>query len=424
MKKTFVFDKGENDILNIDESTVIKETGIDAAKVKESIMKQIKNEKKTKKISAKKIFSIVAIAAAITAAATVTVQATTGVFNPAFGEFFAGQPANGVFPGSDLSVKSNTLDIEFVGVTGDETEMYSVYNITKKDGGNFVDTTDSYCFLGTNAEMNVSESAYKKFKLMMDGTRGYGSGVAYDFIDEKTIRATAVYSDTAGCIKGETLTVTDNETTYYRIDEVLYSDMSDTFMGCSDFMEENKEFMDKKEASLKKDQTIIPIIDEGHAKLVVATTATIPFEYELSVKLNYKTTEKTFSAAEGRKFNEFNSDWTVTNIKAGSFGLVINASTEQDNTYADFDMENQENWSQEKLHEFFNISTELKAEITLEDGTKVYAVGDCTSSTDADGKGEKSWNCVYYTDESLSKPYALDSSKITSIKVNGTELIG
>ena len=102
MKNTFVFDKSENDLLDLEEETVIKETGIDTAKVKESIMKEIKSGKKTKKNSIKKIFSIAAIAAAITAAATITVQAATGVFNSVFGEIFAGQPANGVFPGSDV----------------------------------------------------------------------------------------------------------------------------------------------------------------------------------------------------------------------------------------------------------------------------------------------------------------------------------
>ena len=126
MKNTFVFDKSENDLLDLEEETVIKETGIDTAKVKESIMKEIKSGKKTKKNSIKKIFSIAAIAAAITAAATITVQAATGVFNPAFGEIFAGQPANGVFPGSDVSVKSDMLDIDFLGITGDETEMFSI----------------------------------------------------------------------------------------------------------------------------------------------------------------------------------------------------------------------------------------------------------------------------------------------------------
>ena len=57
MKNTFVFDKSENDLLDLEEETVIKETGIDTAKVKESIMKEIKTESKLKEFC--KYFSII-----------------------------------------------------------------------------------------------------------------------------------------------------------------------------------------------------------------------------------------------------------------------------------------------------------------------------------------------------------------------------
>lgn len=425
MKKTFVFDKSEDEIVNIDESTVLNETGIDAARVKESIMKEIKGGKKTKKISAKKIFSIVAIAAAITAAATITVQAAAGVFNPAFGEIFAGQPANGVFPGSDISVKSDTLDIEFLGVTGDETEMISIYNITNKDGSNFVDTNDNYCFLGTNAEMNITESAYKQLKIMMDGRRGTSSGVSYNFVDEKTIRAVVSCSDTAGCIKGENLTVTDTETTFYHIDEVLYSDASDTFMGCSEFMDENKDLINQKEASLKENQIIVPIYDEGQSKLVVATSTTIPFEYELGAKLNYKTVEKTFTDAEGKKFSALNTEWTVKSIEAGSFVMKMEAETDNNRVYEGFDLDNQENWSQEELHEYLSVSTGLNIEITMKDGTKVYGMGSYSNTgTEPEGKSESSWSFTYNKEGEKSEMYALDPNDIVSIKCDGTELIG
>ncbi len=425
MKKTFVFDKSENDILDIDESTVNKETGINAARVKESVMKEIKSGKKAKKFSAKKIFSIVAVAAAITAAATVTVQAATGVFNPAFGEIFSGQPANGVFPGSDISVKSDTLDIEFVGVTGDETNMFSVYNITRKDGSNFVDTTDNYCFLGTNAQMDVSESAFKKLKLMMDGGRGVGDGVTYEFVDAKTIRAMAVFSDTAGCIKGERLTVTDTETSFYHIDEVLYSDKSNTFLGCNAYMEKNDALIKEKEASFNENQYIIPILDkDGTSKLAVTTVTTIPFEYELGAKLNYKTTEKTFSEAEGKTFRSRNTDWTIKNVKAGSFTLTIEAQTDKDHTYDGFDMSNQENWTDEQLHEYLNIDNSINAEITLKDGTKISATGTSGGSNEPDGTSVSTWSLSYYNEESAAKLYALDANDIVSISCCGTELLG
>lgn len=381
--------------------------------------------KNSKKVSVKKIVSVVAVAVAIGAAATVTAQAATGVFNPAFGEIFAGQPANGVFPGSDVSVKSNDLDVEFVGVTGDETEMYSIYNITKKDGSNFVESTEDYCFLGTNAKMEVSESAFKKLRLMMDGSRGMSDGVSYDFVDSKTIRATVVFSDTAGCIKGERLTVNDTDTSIYHIDEVLYSEKSDTELGCTKYMEENKALINQKKATFKDNQFIIPIYGkDGIYRLAVTTVTTIPFEYEMGVKLNYKTTEKNFEESVGKKFNALKSDWTIKEIKAGSFSISISAETDHNNMYDGFDVNDMDNWSPEKLHEYLNIDSEISVEITLKDGTKVKAKGMSQSRTEENGKSDSIWNLSYYIGEDSSESYALDANEIVSIRYNDTELIG
>jgi len=425
MKKVFVFDKIVSSIDNIDESTIIRETGIDAEKVKESAMKEIKSKKNKKKMSIKKIFSIVAIAAAIAATATVTAQAATGGYNSIFCELFAGEPANGVFPGEDISVKSDLLDIEFVGITGDETEMYSIYNITRKDGENFVDTADDYCFLGTNADMEVSESVYKKLKIFLDGGRGWGSGVGYELIDEKTIRATAVFADSAGCIKGERLTVTDTETTIYHIDEVLYKDTSDDFIGCYDFMEKNKNMIEEKTKAFGDGQIITPMIRDGHAELTVVTMKTIPFKYELGVKLSYKTIEKIFSSAKGRNFKTFNTDWTIEEIKAGAFGMTIDVSTEQNNIYQDFDLNDKENWSDEKLHDYMNVSTDIELLITCKDGKTVHSEGyRQRSNYDEEGSGKLEWKCTYYKDKNSKEPITVDPNNIVSIKLNGTELIG
>ena len=423
MKKEFIFDKVESDIIDIDESTVIRDTGIDAARVKETIMKEIKSSKKSKKASVGKVFSIIAIAAAIAAAATVTASATTGVFNPAFGELFAGEPANGVFPGTDITISSDQLDIEFVGVTGNETNMFSIYNITKKDKSSFVDTTDNYIFLGTNADMDVTESAYKKLKLGLDGSRGWGMGVSYDFADENTIRATVSYSDTAGCIKGERLTVTDKETSFFHVDEVLYADATDTFMGCFEFMENNQEMIEKKQATFGEDQFITEIIRNGHAELVAVTETTIPFEYELGVKLNYKTTERTFPSAAGKTFNALNSDWTIREIKSDSFETDIEATTEHFDLYEDFDMDDQADWSDDELHRYLNTSSELELLITLKDGTVVHADGTSTGSFNPGGSGEYTWHCTYYKDENDKKLFALDAKNIVSISINETEIV-
>ena len=428
MKRTFVFDKSEDELDELDEGTIIKETGIDAARVKEAVMKEIKGGKKTKKASIRKIFSIAAIAAAITAAATLTVQAATGAFTPAFAELYAGEPANGVFPGADISVKSDTLDIEFLGVTGDAASMISIYDIRRKDAGDFVesfDTPDAYRFRNVRADVNVSESEYKKLRRMIEGGSERG-GVLYEFVDEETIRAFALYDDDIGLIKGERLTVTDKETTVYHIDEVLYSDNTDTFEGCLKFMEENEELIERKEASFKENQGIT-MLDEDPIKLVGVTKIDIPLDYELSVTMNYKTIEKTFPDAKGRQFSERSTEWTVKKIKASSFGMTIDAVTDNNRASDGFDMSNSANWTPEEMHDYMNSLTsgKLEIEITMKDGTKVYGIGSSgNSETEPNGKSEKSWNCSYFKGGEESKPYTLDPEDIDSIKCSGTELIG
>ena len=65
MKRTFVFDKSEDELDELDEGTIIKETGIDAARVKEAVMKEITGKRKGKILPFKKIFTIIAAAAVI-----------------------------------------------------------------------------------------------------------------------------------------------------------------------------------------------------------------------------------------------------------------------------------------------------------------------------------------------------------------------
>ena len=293
MKKTFVFDKIEDELLDIDESTIIAETGIDAERVKEAVMKEITGKRKGKILPFKKIFTIIA-AAAVIAAASLTAMAATGGLHPAFAELFAGEPANGIFPGAELSVNSDDLNIEFIGVAGDERSMLSLFDITKKDGSSFVDTVDDYCFIGNHADMEVTESDFKKLVQSLPGGHGMSYGVTYYFVDEKTIRAAASLFDSDGCIKGETLTVWDHETTIFHIDDILYSDETDTFMGCFDYKHEHEEELDALKATFGENTAIMPVILDGHANLVVTTATTVPFDYHLSVKLNYKSAEKNF----------------------------------------------------------------------------------------------------------------------------------
>ena len=429
MKKTFIFDKLDDELVSLDESTIVHETGIDPVRVKEAIMKEVKGERKTKKATIRRLFSIVAIAAAIAAAATISVQAATGGFHPIFGELFAGEPANGVFPGSDITVKSDTLDVEFLGVTGDDNMMISVFDIKKKDGSDFIETFDTpedYRFLSVKADISVTENKYKTMMYdLMGGGQSAGSGVHYEFVDEKTIRTYTSYSDSLGYIKGETLTVRDWDTIAYHIDEVLYSDDSETLDGCLQFLKDNEDFIEQKVATLNENQ-IITFITEDPMQVVVATKTELPLQYRLDVTLNYKTIEKTFPQAKGKKFDDEGTEWTIKKVTAEAFGLVIDAATDNNKKLEDFNVSNSANWSPEEAHDYMNSlsSSELNIEITLKDGTKVY--GEASSSDyqgEASGKGKSSWSCAYFKEGEETKMYTLDPNDIISIKCEGIELL-
>ena len=150
----------------------------------------------------------------------------------------------------------------------------------------------------------------------------------------------------------------------------------------------DKALINQKKATFKDNQFIIPIYGkDGIYRLAVTTVTTIPFEYELGVTLNYKTTEKTFSEAAGKKFRAMNSDWTVKNVKAGSFSIRIDAETDN-KTNDGLDLADQENRTQEQMNKYLNTDEGLKAEITLKDGTKISAQASSQNSTEADGHNE------------------------------------
>ena len=424
MKKEFVFDKCETDIIDLDETTVIKDTGVSADRVKENVLMKINNDKKVKKFNAKKFFTVLGIAAAITAAATVTVQAATGAYNPIFAEWFSGESVDGVFPGKDLTVKSDTVNIDFVGVTGSETEMYAVYDITNKDGSSFVDSVDGYVFLGNYANMELSENIWKN---ILGGSHGSGCGVTYSFVDENTIRAFSVMSDSRGYIQGEKLTITDTEANVYHVDEVVYADENDDMIASSEYFSQHEEELEKRKTS---DDQIVLVLQEGkYNEVAIVTPKSFPLDYEMSVILNYKSTSKELNTSVGKQYTSDGTTWEITELKADSFGLDLAVKTDSNETYKKYDTENMDSWDSEKIHKFMSESREsdITLEVTKADGTKVYAIYTVGSfSTESDGSGTANMRFYFMDSDNLkeAKGYTLDPSDIVSIKYDGAELMG
>ena len=424
MKKKFVFDASENDIINADEETIIKETGVSSENVKETVMKEIKYEgkqSKKKKVSKKKIFSVIAIAAAIAVVSTVSVGAATGGFNPVFSQLMAGEPANGVFPGKDITVTSDDVDIKFQGVCGDTVSAMAVYDITKKDGSAFVDDYDNCFFLGNDAKTDVTDSLWKKIW----GGKSYSaySGITYEMVDNKTIRAFAVCTDEKGGIMGERMTVKDEKVNVYHTENVL---ITAHFEEMSEYWDTHEEELNKLEKSLPEGQELY-WRDMGRigAQYGVATKITLNLNYELAFTMNYRHNDKSFDSAVGKKFTAFNTDWEVTNLTVRSSQMTLSVKTDDYKVYKDFDEANMENWDEETRQAYNSLETTLILDVTKKDGTKVIAIGYSGGGSHSiyGGGGTQEWECYFYENEDDEVLYLLDPNDIVSIKYNGTELL-
>lgn len=418
MKKNFVFDVSETDLIDVEEATVIKETGVSSDRVKESVMKEIKKGKK--KFSKKKLFSVIAIAAAIGLVSGLTVSATTGGFNPLFGELFAGQVADGVFPGSNITVESNDVNIDFVGIAGDNDAMLGIYEITRKDGSKFLEDPSDYVCLANAADIEVTNSLWSRLwsgVLFSGSPQNRGGQVRYQLIDENTIRAVVGFSDENEDIKGERMTIKEESITLCHIDEVLCECY--TYEEYEAYRDAHEAELEEKEKGLREDQSLIKLDDQ----YVVGTFSEFPLTYELGVTLNYKSTEKNMENAKGSPFTALNTDWEVVAMSSKSLSMTLTAKSEQFRVYQDFDEAHMDNWTDGQRHLYLNADNEIVVDITLRDGTTVVGEGFMNEGAFyPNGKGTTTWKIIFHEKDS-AMTYALNPNDIVSVKCNNFELL-
>ena len=111
MKTNNIFDRMDKET-EVNEQTVIEETGVSTDKVKELFGEMVKNNGKTKAVKkrkTKKVITVIAAAiAAVLALGTITAGAT-GSFNGVFGKMFSGQAADGMYSGGSVDISSNIV---------------------------------------------------------------------------------------------------------------------------------------------------------------------------------------------------------------------------------------------------------------------------------------------------------------------------
>lgn len=417
MKTNNIFDHMDKDKDNISEQTVIEDTGVNTDRVREIFMNKVNESKKTNKKSKKKVFVVLAAAVAATLAVGTVTAGATGSFNNAFGQIFAGEAADGMYAGGNVSVKSDIVNIDFNGITGDKNEVYGLMALSNKDGKGFVENTDGYYLLSDdqnalNGNVHCTRSLADQLSAKLYYRPDCGSGaIDYYFKEDGTIEALISYRDDEFNIIGETLTFNEDHVLLCHTDKVFYTwdefsklqsehnDENDPFWKDGNIIEQ----LNKKYSKDLKENQVITFDWQGSISIITQTKLDLGIEG--SVKLNYKDTSVKFNDAAGKKTTYSGTrDMTVKELEVNPFSLKL------DLLYPTNDPE-----------ELAEINSKLDPDakntisVTLKDGT--------TYTDD---------NCPLYTSDNMErlqyrfsenfKQVVINPQNITKIVYNGTVL--
>lgn len=405
MKRKFVFDAMEYDFSGIDEQTVVKETGVSTERIVANVMAGIKGVKRRSRFNRKAVWAVAAAAAAIAAMGTVTVGAMGG-FNQAFGNWFAGEPKYGLFAGDNVSYSSDTVDIEFEGIAGDDNFVGAAMTIKNKDGSPFVDGADNIVLYGSN-DIDVTQSVWNK---VFHNDPNRGGSVRYDLEDESTIHVTAFYGDENGSIKGERMTVKEESLTAYRLEEAV-GDVNDDY----------DKLVEKYQDKLSKDQLIFEYSSNGtyeDNQYYIATEIQIPLNFELGVTLNYKTTARNIEVTNGKELEMNGVKLTIDSLEAGSFGIKVYATVDAIEFPEEPDYDNMDELETAgAVHDYIGemdshaFITEL--DVVMKDGSHVTAELDTRLiGANSETSTSNMCYCVYHTGNSY---VAIDPDEIELI---------
>lgn len=449
MKGKFVFDAAENDIVNVNEETVIRDTGVKAADVKETVMMKVKNEKKpVRKIKRKTIISLVAAAAAVAVLGTVTVGAAGG-FNSTFGEYFAGELANGVYSGKDVTLSSDKVDIDFAGIAGDDDQVIAMMTIKNKDGSSFVKTTENTYIdqydLGDNDSVGINNAVrVETDQTLWDtitGTSNFNYGdISYSFKDDSTISAMITCTNNNnGTLKGRRLHASDEKIYAYTNIKTLYTakdgdgysryetadDGSRQMVTYGPILEELTE---EYKNQLEKNQVIIFNNHSSVPSVIIAEKTEINLDFEVGVTLNYKSTTHNIESAAGKTYKINNSDWTIDYITAKSFTITLSSHSYELPENKDIDIDKLNSGDKEETEKYFayqNAFIPHDLTITLKNGSVYHTterlLGSNGGYTIGNNYGEV--ELIYGYEDENGNDAALDPSQIVSITLDGQELI-
>ena len=463
MKKT-MFDILESTPAGIDEETITPAYEISPEKVKEGVHKKLSDASgkggKTKMKKSRRKVSIILAAAVISALALGTLTAgALGGINSFIGEHSAGEMVNNLYPGADVKLTTNNnMNGEFIGITGDDTNMMSLVQIRNADGSDiiekgkdaFIESNDYYNYYNKTCSLveeevadidptkhiDVNNIPMRKAKIWHDvgydisDTTGpefdndpdakishsiwfrdpfdtpYAAFVDYEMADSKTINCYLYSNIDSGLfqsLKGETLKAADKNLYIYQIDKVLYqSDSTEDFAYFIADYDKFNNLITENIYQLNDDQ----VITLHGTSIVVATRKEIDIDMDISVKLNYKSNIRQLKPSADVFKGDNGVDFTISKIAAGSLSTEL----ELDFTVAD---------GKDEYETFTGLFPDdnKSTKITLTNGNVIYA--ECSLNRNYWEHHSVTLKYCDSTDEFTSDWLIVNPEEIKSIEFNG-----
>lgn len=430
---------------NIDDTIpddVVKPNDIDSREIRKMAFEKAGISQKPKKHRKKRVvFTLIAAVLAAAVLGTATAGAS-GSFDAVFGEYFAGESSEGLYPGGEVSIDVNSdFRAEFLGVSGDNANAVAAIAIKKADGSSFVsgekkvfiryfddddinkngkissvyDYIDGYDGEGEMTEQQRMASERVNVDLESPGLAGlFGRHAATGSVFEGSVSTDPVLDDNRTVKimcgissndnpQGKKLDINIGPRLFvYEINETI----------CE--IPENVDFTEEKEfrkyiSKLKDGQVLTDYYDYITEKqyLVIADKTLYDFELNVHVRLNYKANYKTFDISGNNTITCQTEKCTITEITAGAFGIGIKAEGRREQIK-----------DPGKLMEQIE---NLPIYLTMKDGSKVKCYNHIGGGSGSDESCQFDWELVYYSKDNDNKQLLIDTDDIVSVTIGEME---
>ncbi len=411
----------DDDFMNLNDIDVCDDTAmdVDIAKIKADVFESIGTKKKRKNTTKKLRMLLIAAVVVIGITIFSTVIYASGSVQLVFGEFLNGNMSSaGLYEGENITYTSSdpNLNVELLGVTGDKRRIYTVLEVTKKDGSTFTEEGYDYPFW----LKNEGESLWDYYECYASYTDKYNNyfgpspdGISYLLSeDKKALKMMFLVSAQDKDLQGATLTIHSKSFGARK--------MLEPYSRKYTFAEEyDKPQIEMLYKELGIDESNWGEVYNGEYYeygYIDDKKYELPFELSFTINIGDDKIKQELTTENAPNFVEPIADEVTMEIT--SFGI---------NIYCETNIEDYLQTDYKKYEETCHKPLDCKrSEIIMDDGTEyfLYYFGDCVKGVVKDGED------YYYKEEiilSLSKVPGgmgepeinlIDTSKIRTVIIN------